>query len=469
MLLSELLSAIDVREVHGSIEQIEVTSICYSSSDATSGSLFCCLVGARADGHDFAVEATYRGAVAVVCDHAVPVEVPQILVDRSQIRQVMAQLSAKLWGYPSKALRVVGVTGTNGKTTVCHMIKSILDANGCPSMTIGTLSGSRTTPEAPDLQRTLSMYSSNGGCGVAMEVSSHGLAQHRVDGTRFEVVCFTNLSRDHLDFHGSLENYYQAKASLFSPEFSDIGVVCVDDDWGRRLLEQAKIDMVPFSVQDVSDVNLQPSGISFRWRGHAMRVPLVGMFNLSNAVAAASVASVMGFATEGIAAGLAGMQPVPGRFEVVVNPPPFLGIVDYAHTPDGLRAALISARSMTGERGRVIVVFGCGGERDHGKRSMMGQVATTLADVTVITSDNPRSEDPVSIAREILAGAVSSANVIVELDRREAIRSVAKLAGPNDVVLVAGKGHETTLELSSGSVPFVDSDELAEAARNIES
>ena len=200
-----------------------------------------------------------------------------------------------------------------------------------------------------------------------------------------------------------------------------------------------------------------------------MRVPLVGMYNLSNAVTAASVASVMGFATEGIAAGLAGMQPVPGRFEVVVNPPPFLGIVDYAHTPDGLRAALISARSMTGERGRVIVVFGCGGERDHGKRSMMGQVATTLADVTVITSDNPRSEDPVSIAREILAGAVSSANVIVELDRREAIRSVAKLAGPNDVVLVAGKGHETTLELSSGSVPFVDSDELAEAARNIES
>jgi len=468
MLLSKLLSNIEVQEVRGSIEQVEVTSICYSSKNATSGSLFCCLVGSKADGHDFAVEATRQGAVAVICDHVVPVEVPQILVDRLQIRQTMAQLSAKLWGYPSEALRVAGVTGTNGKTTVCHMLGSILAVNGCPSLVIGTLTGSRTTPEAPDLQRMLYMHLNNGGCGVAMEVSSHGLAQHRVDGTRFEVVGFTNLSRDHLDFHGSLENYYQAKASLFSPEFSDIGVVCIDDSWGRRLLEEARIEMVPFSLHDASDVSLQPSGIGFQWRGRTMQIPLAGMFNLSNAVAAASMASVMGFSTDEIAAGLAEMQPVPGRFEVVVSPPPFLGVVDYAHTPDGLQASLTSARRMVGEQGRVIVVFGCGGERDHGKRPMMGQVASTLADVIVITSDNPRSEDPALIAREILSGVVRSDGVVVELDRREAIRLAAKMAHLSDVVLVAGKGHETTLELATGSISFVDSAELSAAARSIE-
>jgi UDP-N-acetylmuramoyl-L-alanyl-D-glutamate--2,6-diaminopimelate ligase len=367
----------------------------------------------------------------------------------------MGLIASHFHGSPSRALDIVGVTGTNGKTTTTHLLRSILEADGRAARVIGTLTGARTTPESTDLQRELAAFVRDGVQAVAMEVSSHALAQHRVDGTWFRVGVFTNLSRDHLDFHPSLEAYFDAKASLFTPDRCAAAVVNVDDEWGRRLAERLTIPWRPCSIDLVDDIELLPDESRCRWDGVELRVPLGGRFNLANGLGAALAARSLGVMPDTIAAGLAAAGPVPGRFERVVAGQPFSVVVDYAHTPDGLEQLLVAAREVAGQ-GRVLVVFGCGGDRDRTKRGPMGAVAARLADEAVLTSDNPRSEDPSAIIDAVLEGIEDRSNVVVERDRRAAIAVALRAARAGDVVVIAGKGHEATQTTGDVEEPFDD-------------
>jgi UDP-N-acetylmuramoyl-L-alanyl-D-glutamate--2,6-diaminopimelate ligase len=456
--LERLTAELDVLAVEGDAA-VEVTAVTHDSRAVVPGALFCCVPGDRADGHDFAPEAIERGAVALLGARPLGLGVPEVRV--ADVRAAMGPAAAAVHGHPSGAMAVVGVTGTNGKTTTTWLLQAILEAAGRPTGLIGTLSGSRTTPEAPDLQARLAELRDEGRRAVAMEVSSHALALHRVDGTRFAVAVFTNLGRDHLDFHESLEDYFAAKARLFSPELAERAVVGLDDAHGRLLRDAALIPTVGYSLVDVDDLELRPRSSTGRWRGHRFVVPLGGAFNVRNGLAAATAALELGVDEATIVAGLAAAPPVPGRFEAVALEAPFAAIVDYAHTPDALEALLAAARSVTGE-GRLLVVFGCGGDRDRTKRPAMGEVAARLADVVVVTSDNPRSEDPAAIAAAVREGAAGPAWVTTELDRRTAIAMALAEARPGDVVVVAGKGHETTQDADGTVVPFDDRAVVAE-------
>ncbi len=423
-------------------------------SDAVSpGVLFCCVPGARHDGHRFAAGAVAAGATALLCEHPLDLGVPELRVP--SVRVAMGPIAAALAGRPSDHLTVVGITGTNGKTTTAHLLAAILDAAGRRCGVIGTLTGTRTTPEAPELQQTLAELLADGATTVVMEVSSHALDLHRVDGTRFAVAVFTNLSRDHLDHHGDLARYFAAKARLFTPELADQAVVGTDDPHGRLLLDAATIGTVGFAFADAADVELDASGSTFTWRGQRVRIGLAGRFNVLNALAAATAAAEIGVDAATIAAGLGTAGAVPGRFEPIDEGQPFLVAVDYAHTPDGLEQLLSAGRELAGT-GRVIVVFGAGGDRDHDKRPLMGEAAARLADVVVLTTDNPRSEDPAAISREVQQGMATVDHLQVEPDRAAAIALAVASARPGDVVLVAGKGHETTQTVGDRVVEFDD-------------
>jgi UDP-N-acetylmuramoyl-L-alanyl-D-glutamate--2,6-diaminopimelate ligase len=326
---------------------------------------------------------------------------------------------------------------------------------------VGTLSGARTTPEAPDLQALLAGAARDDDAVVAMEVSSHAIELRRITGTWFTVAVFTNLSQDHLDFHDTMDRYFAAKARLFEPERSAVGLVNRDDPWGRRLLETMAIPSVGWSAEDATDVELRADGTSFSWRGQRVELALAGRFNLANAIAAAEAALALGAEPADIAAGLAEARPVDGRFEPVGDGPVSV-LVDYAHTPDALDQALRSARELTD--GRLIVVFGCGGDRDRAKRPLMGGAADKVADVVVVTSDNPRSEDAGTIIEEVLAGIDRTDDLVVEPDRRRAVEAAVAMAAPGDLVLVAGKGHETTQDLGDGDVIAFDDREVAATA-----
>jgi UDP-N-acetylmuramoyl-L-alanyl-D-glutamate--2,6-diaminopimelate ligase len=450
--LERLTGELDVVAVEGDAA-VEVTAVTHDSRAVVPGTLFCCVPGERVDGHAFAPEAVERGAVALLCSRPLGLGVPEVRVD--DVRAAMGPAASAVCGHPSTALDVVGVTGTNGKTTTTWLLQAVLEAAGRPTGLIGTLSGTRTTPEAPDLQARLAALRDEGRRAVAMEVSSHALALHRVDGTRFAVAVFTNLGRDHLDFHESLEDYFAAKARLFSPELSATAVVGLDDPHGRLLRDAARIPTVGYSLDDVEELELGPRSSRGRWRGHELQVPLGGAFNVRNALAAATVALQLGVDEDTVVEGLATAPPVPGRFEAVDLDAPFTALVDYAHTPDALEALLDAARAVTGS-GRLLVVFGCGGERDRTKRPAMGEVAARLADVVVITSDNPRSEDAAAIAAAVREGATGPAAITTVLDRREAIGGAMAQARRGDVVVVAGKGHETTQDAGGAEVPFDD-------------
>jgi UDP-N-acetylmuramoyl-L-alanyl-D-glutamate--2,6-diaminopimelate ligase len=454
--MTDLLVGIDLVDVRGDPASVEVTSVEHDSRRVAAGAIFCCLTGRHDDGHDHAPAAVAAGAVALLAERPLPVAVPQAIVAPGAARPAMATLATTLYGTPATALCCVGVTGTNGKTTVTHLIGSILDARGTSTVVIGTLGGPRTTPEAPELQRRLAAARAEGRRAAVLEVSSHALTEHRVDGIVFDAAVFTNLSHDHLDHHGTMEAYFEAKASLFIPERAALGVVNADDPYGRRLLDAASIPLVAYSLDDVTDVEAAVGHTAFTWRGTRLRTGLSGSHNLANAIAAATVAEALGVPHDVIAAGLEGAPPVPGRFEVVGPPAPFTVVVDYAHTPEGLRAALASARGLA-PGGRVLCVFGCGGDRDRAKRPAMGAAAAAGADVVVVTSDNPRSEDPVAIIEEVLAGmGAGPAVVVVEPDRGLAIERAVGLAGPGDLVVVAGKGHETVIEAAGSTRPFDD-------------
>lgn len=439
----------------GDVELLDVT---HDSRQVAPGALFCCVTGVHTDGHEHADAAVRAGAVALLCERRLPIDVPQIVVADSRI--AMAPAAAEVHGRPSERLRVVGVTGTNGKTTVVSMIAAVLSSAARSARSIGTLTGERTTPEAPDLQRLLAEMVADGVTDVAMEVSSHALVLHRVDSIDFDVAVFTNLGVDHLDFHRTPEAYFAAKALLFEPGRSRAGIVNVDSVHGRLLLDASTFDMTASSIADAVDLQPDASGSTFHWRGVAVTVTMSGRHNVVNALLAAEACRLLGLDVHQIASGLAQMPPVPGRFETTrwstADGGTATAIVDYAHTPDALESALVAAREAAAPGARLTVVFGCGGDRDRGKRPMMGVVASNFADRTIVTTDNPRSEDPAAIISEIRAGLESSTERID--DRRLAIETALTAANAGDVVLVAGKGHEQGQVLADRTDPFDDRD-----------
>jgi UDP-N-acetylmuramoyl-L-alanyl-D-glutamate--2,6-diaminopimelate ligase len=458
--LDSLVSESDLARIGVTAEivgdsSVDVTGIALDSRRVGPGDLFACIPGGITDGHRFASAAVGEGAPALVCERRLDIGVPQVLV--SSVRRSLGPLSDTFFHHPSQKLTVVGVTGTNGKTTVCALLQAILEANGWPATTIGTLTQSRTTPEAPELHALLAQWQSKGGRAVAMEVSSHALAQHRPDAVRFAAGVFTNLSPEHLDYHVSMNAYFEAKAMLFEPGRLGVAVINSDDGWGRQLIsrvEAADGRVEAFGLSDAAHLTLSSEGSRFEWDGSSVKLSIGGRFNVSNALAAATTARALGIAADVVARGLSSVEAVPGRFEPVTAGQPFAVLVDYAHTPDGLENVLGAARAISA--GRLIVVFGAGGDRDRAKRPAMGEVASRLADLAVITSDNPRSEDPQLIIDAVLAGAAGRSNVAIEPDRAAAIATAVANARPGDVVVIAGKGHERTQEIGGRSIPFDD-------------
>jgi len=432
-----------------------VSSATHDSRRVRPRGLFCCVRGARADGHDYAAAAVAAGATALVVDHELDLPVTQIVVN--DVRIAMGPLCAALYGHPARRLTVVGITGTNGKTTTAHLLAHILRSVGQPVAVLGTLSGAFTTPEAPDLQEHLAALAQGGVTAVVMEVSSHALALHRVDGMQFDLAVFTNLGRDHLDLHGTMEQYLAAKERLFTADLASAGVVNLDDPAGRVIAERAAIEITGYSLGELAQIEVHADRHSYRWRGCKVSVPIGASFNVTNSLAAATAAAVLGIDPADVAAALATAPAVPGRFEPVEEGQSFHVIVDFAHTPDGLGAVLGAARSAAGSH-RVIAVFGCGGDRDRTKRPRMGEVAAGAADLVVVTSDNPRSEEPRAIIGEILAGVPADLlpNVLVEPDRALAMEAAFRIARPGDVVVVAGKGHEATQTIGDQVLQFDD-------------
>ena len=453
MRLDRLLGDVEVLDLRGDASA-EVSDVSHDSRAVRAGALFCCLPGERTDGHDHAPAAVEAGAVALLCTRALAFDVTQVLV--ADTRAGMARAAAAFYEHPSRQLEVAGVTGTNGKTTTTYLLQAVLEADGRRTGLIGTLSGVRTTPESPELQRQLARLRDEGHQAVAMEVSSHALAQHRVDATWFAVAVFTNLSLDHLDYHGTTEAYFQAKAHLFEAGRAALAVVNVDDPHGRLLRDAAQIPTRGYSMADAVDLEVGARGSSFRWEGAPVRLQLGGTFNVANALAAAAAARELGVVAPTVAAGLSSVAWVPGRFEAIDEGQPYIVVVDYAHTPAGLELLLVDARRAVSPGGRVIVVFGCGGDRDRQKRPLMGAVAATHADVAVLTSDNPRHEDPDAIIAEVRAGAKNARTLRIEPDRRAAIRLALAEARAGDIVLIAGKGHETSQVVGDRELPFDD-------------
>jgi UDP-N-acetylmuramoyl-L-alanyl-D-glutamate--2,6-diaminopimelate ligase len=470
--IGEMMSACAVsapRLVNGSPDVI-VSSMTHDSRQVRVGSLFCCIKGEKFDGHDFAAAAVERGAVALLVQREVAgisKDIPQIIVDEP--RTCVGFAAAELYGNPSRHLSLVGITGTNGKTTTAHLLASIMKASGMQTEVIGTLSGTFTTPEASDLQRNFSEMVANGTRAVAMEVSSHALSLGRVNGTSFGACVFTNLGRDHLDFHGSEENYFLAKARLFAHEFTPVGVINADDVYGQRILRESPISMTPFSINDVEELQVSATSHQYVWSGRTIRVRIGGTVNVMNSLAAATAAREIGINTDDIVNGLESAPVVPGRFEQVEGGQDFVVLVDFAHTPDGLAEVLRSVR-LSSPESRVILVFGCGGDRDKMKRPLMGEIAASLADVVIVTSDNPRSEDPEAIMSSIIAGIPDHMRhrlLSTDVDRRRAIQRAVSIARSGDVVLIAGKGHEVNQTIGAESYPFDDRMVALEMLRNI--
>lgn len=435
-------------------ESCEITDVFQDSRSVDVASLFCAVPGAAVDGHDFASRAVDRGAAALLVERYVDLDVPQLRV--ANVRQVMPHAAAVVHGRPSLGLNVFGITGTNGKTTTTHLLASVLRAAGQVTHVIGTLAGTHTTPEGPELQRELRQAVRDGVHVVAAEISSHALAQHRVDATEFAIAAFSNLTPDHLDFHGTMDRYFDAKRRLFDGRARH-ELINVDDPWGRRLAGE-RTHALPVSNDAVETIDLSIAGTRVRWRDLDMVVPIAGAMNVSNALMAAEAARLLGVDDDTIAASMATAESVPGRMQPVRlthrDDEPTV-IVDYSHTPDSLERALATIRSVH-SKGRVLVVFGCGGDRDVAKRPLMGRVAHDGADKVFVTSDNPRSEDPQTIIDQIVVGMTNASHTTALADRREAIRQALADATPADVVLIAGKGHETTQTIGDQVLPFDD-------------
>lgn len=467
MELEALIRALAPSEVTGA-RPVEIGDLAYDTRKVTRDALFFCVRGGSADGHDLAWEAVERGAAAVVAERTLDVSVPQLVVQDT--RAAMAVAADAFFGEPTKELELAGVTGTNGKTTTAFLLHSMLDAAKRRPGLVGTVEwivggehrpAPFTTPEAIDLQRLFREMLDAGDTSAAVEASSHGAAFKRLDRVRFDALVFTNLSQDHLDLHGTMEEYFQAKRRLFTGAQPPPAAVNVGNDWGERLAgdlaDAHRAPLVTFGLGNGADVRpeeleVTPRGSRFRAAGIHIETPLRGMFNVENVLGAVAAGLLLDLDEDAIAAGIARAADVPGRFEAIDEGQPFAVIVDYAHTPNSLETVLRAAREL-GE-GRVIVVFGAGGDRDRGKRPLMGKVAVELADLAIVTSDNPRSEEPLAIIEDVLHG--SGVDVEIDPDRRSAIERAIRLAEAGDVVVIAGKGHEKGQEIAGTVYPFDD-------------
>jgi UDP-N-acetylmuramoyl-L-alanyl-D-glutamate--2,6-diaminopimelate ligase len=473
MKLREVLSGLTPLSVTGDLD-VEILGLACDSREVARGSLFIAVQGTRSDGNQYVPQAIAKGAVAVVSGspRIEALAMPWVQVDDE--RSAMAVLAGNFYGHPTEELHLVGVTGTNGKTTTTYLIEAILGAAGRSTAVLGTiehrgpgfeLAAQRTTPEAPDLESMFRKVVDAGWKDAVMEVSSHAIAMKRVAGLRFEIAVFTNLSRDHLDFHGDMDSYFRAKKKLFEglggvpPR---VMVLNADDERYNELRSIDPARVISYGMQDAAEI--RPVRYQFRADGMDatyrlpsteidIRTSLMGKPNLYNIGAALGTGVALGISRDAMAGGIRSLANVPGRFEPVIAGQNFRVIVDYAHTDDALEKVLTSAREIT--PGKLIVVFGCGGDRDKSKRPVMGKVAARGSDFAVVTSDNPRTEDPMAIISEIEAG-LKGANYAVIPDRREAIRRALVGAGPNDTVLIAGKGHETYQTIGTTSFPFDD-------------
>ena len=459
----------------------EIGGISYNSKKTKRGDLFICLTGEHVDGHEYAEEAVANGAMACVVERRLNLDIPQIVV--SDTTEAIAEIADLFYSSPSKKLNIIGVTGTNGKTTVTHLIQKLFEANGKECALIGTLGhkfssddvyrdAKHTTPQAPELQDIL--YQINEKCipNVVMEVSSHALVQHRVDYCDFNGAVFTNLTQDHLDFHITMNNYFKAKAILFERLVAgDFAVINADDEYAQKFIEiiSPTVNLYTYGINNSADIMAKDivfnhDGASFTCKvkenEYPVKLRMNGMFSVYNVLAGIATALASGFDIPKSIKTLENLGGVAGRFEVVINQPTV--IVDYAHTPDGLENVLKAARDITPSGGKLICVFGCGGDRDATKRPKMGRIAEELADKVIVTSDNPRSEDPQQIITDILAGISKVNEVIVEPDRELAIKEARKLAKPCDVVLVAGKGHENYQILADETIHFDDREKVSE-------
>lgn len=484
MRLSELIEGLTPAAVTG---DCVVGGLSADSREVSEGDLFFAVRGDRFDGNDFIRDAVARKAGAVVSEMPMPpgVKVPYVQV--RDIHAAMAVIADRFYRHPSGRLSLTGITGTNGKTTTSYILLAILAAEGVRAGLTGTiryivgseeLAGRFTTPEALDFQRLLSLMSDRGVTHAVAEVSSHSLSLKRVDCTDFDTAVFTNLTRDHLDFHGDMEAYYRAKQRLFLELTGRAAVVNIDDPYGRRLVEAIRdravhgtgLRVITYGIES-RDADFRAADIDEGFDGLAFTVvhgaeqyrlssPLLGVTNVYNILSAAGAAFAMGIGWERIAEGVSRCSGVDGRMEPVRSGLGFLAVIDYAHTPDALRRVLESLRRLT--RGRIITVFGCGGDRDRGKRPLMGGIAAELSDIAIVTSDNPRTEDPMAIVNDILEG-MGGAEYIVEPDRKAAIETAVRVARPGDVVLIAGKGHEDYQEIGGVRHRFSDREVLMEA------
>jgi UDP-N-acetylmuramoyl-L-alanyl-D-glutamate--2,6-diaminopimelate ligase len=478
MELKQLVADLDAASVEGALDR-EVTGVAYDSRRVTPGMVFVAIPGQKTDGHEFVDAAIDRGAAAIICERngilaqrATKIKVPDV-------RLALAQVAASYYGNPSSRLKVVGVTGTNGKTTVSFMVKAILEAAGIKSGLMGTvhyeigdrvIPAQRTTPESLEVQQMMSQMLRAGCQACVMEVSSHALEQKRVVGIDFDVAVFTNLTRDHLDFHRTMENYFMAKQKLFTAlagrKKKTVAVINIDDDFGARLSGQTNAEVeLTYGLQTAARLRAAKIQLGHEEskftvetpeRHFPCRLPLIGRHNIYNALAATGAGLALGAEIVHLQAALNAITPVPGRLESVAAGQPFGVFVDYAHTDDALQNVLTTLREIT--KGRVLIAFGCGGNRDAGKRPRMGKIAAELADFAIITSDNPRKEQPEKIATQIEEGfcEVRRDRYRVELDRRRAIHEVIAEAKDGDSVLIAGKGHETYQEFEDTVVPFDD-------------
>jgi UDP-N-acetylmuramoyl-L-alanyl-D-glutamate--2,6-diaminopimelate ligase len=458
MQLERMIAALAPVDVVGRAP-VEISDLAYDARAVVPGALFFCVPGAQFDGHDFAADAVESGASALVVERPLELHVPQLIVEDA--RKAMAVVADEFFGRPSEQLELAGVTGTNGKTTITYLLYSILAAAGRKPGLVGNVeirvgeeqrAPVRTTPEAIDLQRTLREMLDAGNRSCALEATSHGSELHRLDRVRFDVLVFTNLSQDHLDFHGTMERYFNAKRRLFTAGVR--AIVNIDDEYGRRLASELE---TPTTFGFAADADVRPDALA------GVDLKLRGRFNVLNALGAVAGARALGINEGAIADGIAAVRAVPGRMEEIDEGQPFVVLVDYAHTPDALENVLRTAREFA--EARVICVFGAGGDRDREKRPRMGEVASRLADVVIVTSDNPRSEQPDAIVSEIVAGA--SGDVTILIDRRAAIDAAIGWARAGDVVVIAGKGHEQGQEARGAKTPFDDREVARRALREL--
>ncbi|MFQ5692625.1 MAG: UDP-N-acetylmuramoyl-L-alanyl-D-glutamate--2,6-diaminopimelate ligase [Nitrospinota bacterium] len=492
--LRQLLKGLGEMSASGPLDA-DITGIAYDSRRVEPGHLFAALPGTRTDGETFLEEAVRRGAAGLLVRdladaRARGLNASVAVVEAADIRRALARVADAFYGHPSQRVRVVGITGTNGKTTWTYLAESILRAAGRSAGVIGTISyrwggserpAGQTTPEAPDLQAILREMADAGVDHCLMEVSSHGLSLKRVEGIRFEAAVFSNLTQDHLDFHETIDAYFEAKRSLFTRHPVGRAIVNVDDPYGARIWDDVQdtpagragltYGLSPGAAVRAREIENNGSGLRFRLAGPGGEIPvrlrLLGAHNVYNALAAAAAGLALGIGLEGVAEGLARLENAPGRFERIDLGQPFAVVVDYAHTEDALRRVLKTARELVG--GRLIAVMGCGGDRDRSKRPRMGAAAAEVADHVVVTSDNPRTEDPAAILREIEPGILAlgegRASHEMCVDRREAIRRALAAAGPGDGVVIAGKGHETYQVVGRETLPFDDREEARRALR----